>query len=86
VTIINYQYSPILSTVVLAISRKLSVAINTIVKPLVERDGKYEGKIKIIFRNQVQPWHGSSTFTHEAGLAVRSSSLDSAIPGTQCDV
>ncbi|KAI0254808.1 hypothetical protein BJV78DRAFT_1183041 [Lactifluus subvellereus] len=51
-------------------SQKLSVAIDTIVKPLVERKGKYEGKIKIIFRNQVQPWHGSSTFTHEAGLAV----------------
>ncbi|KAI0307067.1 hypothetical protein B0F90DRAFT_1622059 [Multifurca ochricompacta] len=51
-------------------SRKLSRAIDNIVKPLVDIGGKYEGKIKIIFRNQVQPWHGSSTFTHEAGLAV----------------
>jgi len=39
-------------------------------KPWVESGGQYEGKIKIIFRNQVQPWHGSSTFTHEAGLAA----------------
>src|SRR6266404_6546396 len=54
----------------LVISRKLSVVVDTIVKPLIAAGGKYEGKIKIIFRNQVQPWHGSSTFTHEAGLAV----------------
>jgi len=40
------------------------------VKPWVEVGGTYEGKIKIIFRNQVQPWHASSTLTHEAGLAV----------------
>ncbi|KAH9977680.1 hypothetical protein BGW80DRAFT_1435423 [Lactifluus volemus] len=51
-------------------SRKLSVAVNTIVRPLVEEKGTYEGKVKIIFRNQVQPWHGTSTFTHEASLAV----------------
>jgi len=49
-------------------SKKLSVAVDKIVKPLVE--GKYQGKVKIIFRNQVQPWHGCSTFTHEAGLAA----------------
>lgn len=53
-----------------AISRKLSVTIDQIVKPWVDVGGRYEGKIKIIFRNQVQPWHGASTFTHEAGLAV----------------
>ncbi|KAI9467115.1 hypothetical protein BJY52DRAFT_1236521 [Lactarius psammicola] len=51
-------------------SGKLSFTVDKIVKPLVDVGGKYEGKVKIIFRNQVQPWHGSSTFTHEAGLAV----------------
>jgi len=51
-------------------SEKLSRTIDKIVKPWVEVGGRYEGKIKIIFRNQVQPWHGSSTFTHESGLAV----------------
>jgi len=51
-------------------SGKLSVTIDKILKPWVESGGQYEGKIKIIFRNQVQPWHGSSTFTHEAGLAA----------------
>jgi hypothetical protein len=64
-----------------AISRKLSVTIDQIVKPWVDVGGRYEGKIKIIFRNQVQPWHGASTFTHEAGLAVTtpSSSLNNLI-------
>ncbi|KAI0268155.1 hypothetical protein BC834DRAFT_968370 [Gloeopeniophorella convolvens] len=51
-------------------SGKLSVAIDKVVKPLVDAGGKYDGKVKVIFRNQVQPWHGSSIFTHEAGLAA----------------
>lgn len=51
-------------------SGKLSVTIDKVIKPLVDAGGKYEGKVKVIFRNQVQPWHGASTFTHEAGLAV----------------
>jgi len=51
-------------------SGKLALSVDKIVKPLVDAGGKYEGKVKIIFRNHVQPWHGCSTFTHEAGLAV----------------
>ncbi|KAJ3832769.1 hypothetical protein F5878DRAFT_646495 [Lentinula raphanica] len=31
--------------------------------------GKYGGKVKVIFRPHVQPWHASSTLVHEAGLA-----------------
>lgn len=42
--------------------------IYTGVFPLVEK--KYPGKIQFIFRHQVQPWHPSSTLTHEAGVAV----------------
>lgn len=44
---------------------------NTVYKsviPLVEK--KYSGKVEIIFRQQVQPWHPSSTLVHEAGVAV----------------
>ena len=52
-------------------SAKLSLAIDSVLKPLFAPGGKYAGKVKVIFRNQVQPWHGSSTFVHEAGLAVR---------------
>ncbi|KAI0068539.1 hypothetical protein BV25DRAFT_1817392 [Artomyces pyxidatus] len=51
-------------------SGKMAVAIDTVLKPLLDAGGKYDGKVKLIFRNQVQPWHGSSTFTHEAGLAA----------------
>ena len=31
---------------------------------------KYQSKIQVIFRQQIQPWHPSSTLTHEAGVAV----------------
>ena len=51
-------------------SAKLSLAIDSVLVPLFGPGGKYDGKVKAIFRPQVQPWHGSSTFVHEAGLAV----------------
>lgn len=51
-------------------SAKLSLAIDSVLKPFFAPGGKYGGKVKVIFRNQVQPWHGSSTFVHEAGIAV----------------
>ncbi|KAH9948794.1 hypothetical protein B0H21DRAFT_820725 [Amylocystis lapponica] len=54
-------------------SAKISLAIDSVLRPLLAPNGKYAGKVKLIFRPQVQPWHASSTFTHEAGLAVRPS-------------
>lgn len=51
-------------------SAKIANKVETILKPLLGPGSKYEGKVKVIFRLQVQPWHASSTFTHEAGLAV----------------
>ncbi|KXN89483.1 Disulfide bond formation protein D [Leucoagaricus sp. SymC.cos] len=57
-------------------SAKLSRAIDNHIKPLVSQGGKYRGKVKVIFRLQVQPWHASSTLTHEAGLAVLRASPD----------
>jgi len=51
-------------------SGKLSRAIDNHIKPLITHGGKYDGKVKVIFRLQVQPWHSASTLTHEAGLAV----------------
>ncbi|KAL0951273.1 hypothetical protein HGRIS_007987 [Hohenbuehelia grisea] len=44
--------------------------IESVLKPLLGQGGKYEGKVKVIVRNQVQPWHASSTFTHESAFAV----------------
>ena len=37
---------------------------------------KYPGRVAIIFRQQIQPWHPSSTLTHEAGAAVLKLSPD----------
>lgn len=51
-------------------SAKMSLAIDRVLKPLFAPGGKYDGKVKTIIRLQVQPWHASSTFTHEAALAV----------------
>jgi len=51
-------------------SAKLSFAIDNVLKPLVDVGGQYYGKVKVIMRLQVQPWHATSTYTHEAGLAV----------------
>ncbi|KAG9093794.1 hypothetical protein FRC07_011414 [Ceratobasidium sp. 392] len=45
-------------------------AIDPILKPAFADSGKYAGKVKILIRLQPQPWHGSSTFLHEAALAV----------------
>ena len=51
-------------------SAKMVLAIDGVLKPLLSPGGQYDGRVKIIFRNQVQPWHAASTFVHEAGLAV----------------
>jgi hypothetical protein len=42
--------------------------VYTSVRPHVE--SKYAGKLNIIFRPQIQPWHPSSTLCHEAATAV----------------
>ncbi|CUA66738.1 hypothetical protein RSOLAG22IIIB_00185 [Rhizoctonia solani] len=44
-------------------------AVDQVLKPLFT-EGKYAGRAKLVLRLQPQPWHGSSTFTHEAALAV----------------
>lgn len=31
---------------------------------------QYSSRVQVIFRQQIQPWHPSSTLTHEAGAAV----------------
>ncbi|KAJ7098604.1 hypothetical protein B0H15DRAFT_1005059 [Mycena belliarum] len=58
-------------------SAKISLVIDSVLLPLLGPGGKYHGKVKAIFRPQVQPWHASSTLVHEAGLAVARASPDS---------
>ncbi|KAI0837643.1 thioredoxin-like protein [Hypoxylon sp. FL0890] len=40
------------------------------VVPLIKSNPKWANGLEIIFRQQVQPWHPSSTLVHEAALAV----------------
>jgi hypothetical protein len=49
-------------------SAKMFNTIYTSVLPLIRQ--KYPSKVQIIFRQQIQPWHPSSTLVHEAGVAV----------------
>ena len=48
----------------------MSLAVDGVLKPLFDAGGIYDGKVKAVFRLQVQPWHASSTLTHESALAV----------------
>jgi len=49
-------------------SAKMFKTVYTQVFPLIEKS--YASKVQILFRPQIQPWHPSSTLTHEAGIAV----------------
>jgi hypothetical protein len=42
--------------------------IYNLVRPVIET--KYQSKLWVLFRQHIQPWHPSSTLTHEAGAAV----------------
>ncbi|TVY49824.1 hypothetical protein LOCC1_G000453 [Lachnellula occidentalis] len=49
-------------------SAKMFNTIYSSVIPLIKQ--KYPSKVQIIFRQQIQPWHPSSTLVHEAAVAV----------------
>lgn len=49
-------------------SAKMFNTVYDSVFPLLQE--KYAGKVQILFRQQIQPWHPSSTLVHEAGVAV----------------
>ncbi|OAA62266.1 Thioredoxin-like protein [Cordyceps fumosorosea ARSEF 2679] len=51
-------------------SAKLFRTLRTVVDPLVRADPAWSRSFAVIFRQQVQPWHPSSTLLHEAALAV----------------
>lgn len=48
------------------------------VYPIVRE--KYADRVQFIFRQQIQPWHPSSTLVHEAALAVAKLAPDSFYP------
>ncbi|CZR55312.1 uncharacterized protein PAC_05199 [Phialocephala subalpina] len=49
-------------------SAKMFNTVYTAVFPLIQK--KYASKVQILFRQQIQPWHPSSTLVHEAAVAV----------------
>ncbi|OQN99365.1 hypothetical protein B0A48_14342 [Cryoendolithus antarcticus] len=55
-------------------SAKIFNTVYSSVFPIIK--SKYADKVQFIFRQQIQPWHPSSTLTHEAGVAVLQISPD----------
>ena len=55
-------------------SKKQFDTVYDSVFPLVK--SKYPDKVQFIFRQQIQPWHPSSTLVHEAGAAVLKTNPD----------
>nr|POE49443.1 hypothetical protein CFP56_50360 [Quercus suber] len=51
-------------------SAKMFSTVYTHVLPLLRSSPRYADKVQLIFRQQIQPWHPSSTLAHEAGVAV----------------
>ncbi|GLB11496.1 hypothetical protein AtubIFM57258_008366 [Aspergillus tubingensis] len=49
-------------------SAKLFSTFYTSVRPIILQS--YQSRLQVVFRQHVQPWHPSSTLTHEAGAAV----------------
>ncbi|KAF2146866.1 uncharacterized protein K452DRAFT_242019 [Aplosporella prunicola CBS 121167] len=49
-------------------SKKMFNTLYDSVLPTIK--SKYASQLQIIFRQQIQPWHPSSTLVHEAGAAV----------------
>ncbi|KAI4241746.1 MAG: hypothetical protein L6R40_004423 [Gallowayella cf. fulva] len=50
-------------------SSKMFLTLSTSILPTLPRK-PYLGKLRILFRQQIQPWHPSSTLCHEAAAAV----------------
>ncbi|KAK9775495.1 putative Thioredoxin-like fold domain-containing protein [Seiridium cardinale] len=51
-------------------SAKLFNTLYNTVIPAIRESGEWSQGLEIVFRQQVQPWHPSSTLTHEAAVAV----------------
>ncbi|KAL8839135.1 MAG: hypothetical protein Q9176_004638 [Flavoplaca citrina] len=62
-------------------SAKMFLTLNASILPLIPQ--QYAGKLQIIFRQQIQPWHPSSTLVHEAALAVLRLSPEKFYPFSQ---
>ncbi|KAI1334105.1 thioredoxin-like protein [Xylariaceae sp. FL0016] len=50
-------------------AKQFNMVYNTVV-PMVRENPKWAASLQVIFRQQIQPWHPSSTLTHEAAVAI----------------
>ncbi|KAM0485177.1 hypothetical protein ACHAPX_001158 [Trichoderma viride] len=51
-------------------SAKIFKTLTTQVFPAIRENSVWANSLTVVFRQQVQPWHPSSTLMHETGLAV----------------
>jgi predicted DsbA family dithiol-disulfide isomerase len=51
-------------------SNKIFGTLTTVVVPMIKSNPAWASSVELIFRQQIQPWHPSSTLTHEAGVVV----------------
>lgn len=51
-------------------SAKIFKTLTTQVFPAIRENSVWANSLAVVFRQQVQPWHPSSTLMHETGLAV----------------
>ena len=50
-------------------AKMYNTIFNTVI-PIIRKTPAYSARIELVFRQQIQPWHPSSTLMHEAALAV----------------
>jgi protein-disulfide isomerase len=50
-------------------SAKMFNTLHTSIRPLLHKKYTFPG-VRLVFRQQIQPWHPSSTLVHESGAAV----------------
>jgi protein-disulfide isomerase len=55
-------------------SAKIFTTITKSLAPLIRENPKWAPSVELVFRQQIQPWHPSSTLMHEAALAVLTTS------------
>ncbi|KAH8158282.1 hypothetical protein CIB48_g9965 [Xylaria polymorpha] len=56
-------------------ARQFNTVYN-VVAPLIRSNPQWASSVQFIFRQQIQPWHPSSTLTHEAAVAVLQAAPD----------
>ncbi|OZJ05955.1 hypothetical protein BZG36_01181 [Bifiguratus adelaidae] len=59
-------------------SAKIYRKLREIILPYIEQH--YPGQVQFIFRQQVQPWHPTSTMVHEAAIAVEAIDASKFMP------